>query len=401
MISKAVKGKGFRGALAYDLDTEKGRVIGGNMAGQTVDELTAEFGQIRKLRPNLQKAVLHVSLSAAPGEKLSDAQWQSIGQKYLDGMGFKNNQYIMTRHEDTSHEHIHILANRITHDGQVVSDSHDYKRQSQIMRQIEKEYGLKVVEPNQETGRKGLRKPEIEKSLRTGEPNMRLILQDLAERAIKKSDGIVEYAKQLRAQGVVLIGTFQQGGQKLSGLVYEKDGFRFKGSDLGKSYTPSGLSKKGLVHEQKQNGKNDLDGYISNRERGRGEFYQRLSKAIDGEHQGDGGRNHSSGSIASEVIAGISERKRDAIRAYQDLKMADKANTIGQRNTSEKNHDHDGRDGGSERNNNGLGSLADDSQLTAKSDGGHRYHKIDSKNETTRGATQEEEIKSKSKDIEL
>ncbi len=400
MISKAVKGKGFRGALAYDLNTEKGRVIGGNMAGQTVDELTAEFGQIRKLRPNLQKAVLHVSLSAAPGEKLSDAQWQSIGQKYLDGMGFKNNQYIMTRHEDTSHEHIHILANRITHDGQVISDSHDYKRQSQIMRQIEKEYGLKVVEPNQDLGRKGLRKTEIEKSLRTGEPNMRLILQDLAERAIKKSDGIVEYAKQLRAQGVALIGTFQQGGQKLSGLVYEKDGFRFKGSDLGKSYTPSGLSKKGLVHEQ--NGKNDLDGYISNRERGRGEFYQRLSKAIDGEHQGDGGRNHSSGSIASEVIAGISERKRDAIRAYQDLKMADKANTIGQRNTSEKNHDHDGRDGGSERNNNGLGSLGDDTRNLPQNNGRPRDDKSHQSHENRRTSTAtQEEIRPKSPDIEM
>jgi hypothetical protein len=399
MISKAVKGKGFRGALTYDLNTEKGRVIGGNMAGQTVDELTAEFGQIRKLRPNLQKAVLHVSLSAAPGEKLSDAQWQSIGQKYLDGMGFKNNQYIMTRHEDTAHEHIHILANRITHDGQVVSDSHDYKRQSQIMRQIEKEYGLKTVEPSQETGRKGLRKTEIEKSLRTGEPNMRLILQNLASRAIKKSDGIVEYAKQLKSQGVALIGTFQQGGQKLTGLVYEKDGFRFKGSDLGKSYTPAGLSKKGLVHEQ--NGKNDLDGYISHRERGRSEFYQRLSTAIDGDHQGDGGRNHSSGSIASEVIAGIGQRKRDLIRASKNFGSTDKTNAMGQPIASKKNHDHNGRDGGSERNNNGLGSLADDSQLTTKSDGGHRYHKIDSKNENTRGATQEEEIKSKSKDIEL
>jgi hypothetical protein len=186
---------------------------------------------------------------------------------------------------------------------------------------------------------------------------------------------------------------------KFTGLVYEKDGFRFKGSDLGKSYTPAGLSKKGLVHEQ--NGKNDLDGYISHRERGRSEFYQRLSTAIDGDHQGDGGRNHSSGSIASEVIAGIGQRKRDLIRASKNFGSTDKTNAMGQPIASKKNHDHNGRDGGFERNNNGLGSLADDSQLTTKSDGGHRYHKIDSKNENTRGATQEEEIKSKSKGIEL
>src|SRR5260363_277519 len=50
--------------------------------------VAAEFGAIRKLRPKLGKAVLHVSLSAALGEKLSDAQWRDISQRYLHGMGF-------------------------------------------------------------------------------------------------------------------------------------------------------------------------------------------------------------------------------------------------------------------------------------------------------------------------
>ena len=124
--------------------------------------------------------------------------------------------------------------------------------------------------------------------------------------------------------------------------------------------------------------------------------------AIDGEHQGDGGRNHSSGSIASEVIAGISERKRDAIRAYQDLKMADKANTIGQRNTSEKNHDHDGRDGGSERNNNGLGSLGDDTRNLPQNNGRPRDDKSHQSHENRRTSTAtQEEIRPKSPDIEM
>ena len=87
MIAKAVKGKGFRGALQYDLDKEQGRVIDTNMAGENPRQLAAEFGEIRKLRPNLGKAVLHVSLSAALGENLTDAQWSEIGHRYLDGMG--------------------------------------------------------------------------------------------------------------------------------------------------------------------------------------------------------------------------------------------------------------------------------------------------------------------------
>lgn len=35
-------------------------------------------------------------------------------------MGFKDNQFVITRHTDTEHEHIHILANRITHAGEVM-----------------------------------------------------------------------------------------------------------------------------------------------------------------------------------------------------------------------------------------------------------------------------------------
>lgn len=75
MIAKAIKGKGFRGALEYDLGKEEGRVIDPNMNGEGARELAAEFGEIRKLRPDLSKAVVHVSLSAAPSEYLSDAQW--------------------------------------------------------------------------------------------------------------------------------------------------------------------------------------------------------------------------------------------------------------------------------------------------------------------------------------
>ena len=63
MIAKAAKGRGCRGALEYDLREDKGHVIDSNMAGQHPRELAAEFGEIRKLRPNLGKAVLHVSLA--------------------------------------------------------------------------------------------------------------------------------------------------------------------------------------------------------------------------------------------------------------------------------------------------------------------------------------------------
>ena len=91
MIAKAVKGTSFKGAVSYDLDPEKGALLDTNMAGETPAELAAEFEAIRDLRPGVTKAVLHVSLSAAPGEQLSDEQWRDIGQQFRAGMDLDHN----------------------------------------------------------------------------------------------------------------------------------------------------------------------------------------------------------------------------------------------------------------------------------------------------------------------
>ena len=167
MIAKMSKGTGFRGALDYDLKKEQGHILDTNMEGQTPRALATEFGVIRQLRPGLQKAVLHASISATPGEHLTDDQWRAIGHRYLQGMGFTDNQFVITRHTDTDHEHIHVLANRIRFDGQVVSDSQDWRRQETLMREIERDYGLEQVAPSHQATRSAPTKGEIEQSART------------------------------------------------------------------------------------------------------------------------------------------------------------------------------------------------------------------------------------------
>ena len=250
MIAKMVKGRGFRGAAEYDLGKEQGRIIDSNMAGQNPRELAAEFGEIRKLRPGLGRAVLHVSLSASIGETLTDQQWREIGQRYLRDMGITDNQYIITRHTDTKHEHIHILANRITHGGEVVCDAHDWRRQEAIMRKIERDYGLRQVTPSEDTERKAPTKGEIERSIRTGQPSARQQLQQLCDAAAKDCQDFTVYAERLEAAGVELVPMVQVGGAKLSGLLYRLDGITMKGSDLGKRYTAAGIQKRGISYEQ-------------------------------------------------------------------------------------------------------------------------------------------------------
>jgi len=234
MIAKAVKGRGFRGVLNYDLNEEKGEMLDTNMAGTNARELAQEFGAIRKLRPNLNKAVLHVSLSAAIGEHLTEDQWREIGHKYLKGMDLDNNQFVMTRHTDTDHEHIHIIANRIQFNGDVTSDSNDYRRQEVIMREIERDYGLQSVAPSADAGRRAPTKGQIELEKRTGEIPARTQLQTIIDKATADKPPFLAFVNRLHSAEVSILPSGKTGTPQ--GISFEIHGQAFKGSDLGKSY---------------------------------------------------------------------------------------------------------------------------------------------------------------------
>lgn len=145
MIGKiAKKGRGFRGLAAYLLRGGRGAIVAGPMAGRNARELAREFGALRRLNPRLTKAVGHMMLSLSGGEALTDAQWNDVARLYVDGMGFSNAPWLGVLHRDTDHEHLHIIASRVSFDGKTVSDANDFRRSEQLVRAIEERYGLRV-----------------------------------------------------------------------------------------------------------------------------------------------------------------------------------------------------------------------------------------------------------------
>ena len=132
MIAKQVKGKDFYGVLKYNqnkVDKGEAVVLDTNLASNSAVKQTKEFNVVRQLKSNLSKAVYHVSLNLPyeDSNKLSDEKFSNLARDYLEGMRFDENQYIIYKHFDQDHLHIHIVANRVNFSGNVVSDSHDYK----------------------------------------------------------------------------------------------------------------------------------------------------------------------------------------------------------------------------------------------------------------------------------
>lgn len=220
------------------------------MGGRNARELAREFGAGRSLNPELTRAVYHVSLSIAPEEKLTPAQWNQVAEKYLDKMGFTANQYTVIRHSDKEHDHIHIIANRVRLDnGKTVTDSNNYARSEAALREIERAHGLNQLRSSHEVERRAPTRGEIEALAQTGEPSIKMRLQDAIAKAAQDKPEMGRFIERLRERGVEVIPNLQSTG-RVSGLSYELEGKTMKGSDLGKAYTWTGVQEKlGVSYE--------------------------------------------------------------------------------------------------------------------------------------------------------
>ena len=246
MIAKQIKGKHFYGLLAYNekkVENDQGHVLDASITHDTVVNMTKEFNMVRQLRPRLEKAVYHVSLSLPPGENLSDGNFTALAFDYLKGMGFDSNQYITYRHTDTQHEHIHIIANRVKYSGAVVSDSRDYKRSEKLVRKLEVKYGLSTVESPKLKKKAGITQKEIEKAIRTGQAPIKLMLQQRIDGALLQSKNISDFIRELEKKKVCPVFNASMTTGRVTGISFDHEGVVYKGSTLGRQYSWNNIIK--------------------------------------------------------------------------------------------------------------------------------------------------------------
>lgn len=108
-------------------------------------ELIQQFNEVRQLNSKLSKPVLHITLSLVPGEELRKEKLIEMCQDCAMDMGFENNQYVAIHHKDTSHQHLHIVANRIGFDKRTVSDSNNFQKMAAYCRRMELKFNLTQV----------------------------------------------------------------------------------------------------------------------------------------------------------------------------------------------------------------------------------------------------------------
>ncbi|PWT72353.1 MAG: relaxase [Bacteroidetes bacterium] len=105
------------------------------------------FKRLTSLNERTQLNILHVSLNFDPSEKLSNEVMVEIAKDYMNKIGFGAQPFLVYRHHDTAHPHMHIVTTIIKPDGKAIAIHRIGKNFSENARkEIEIKYGLKKAE---------------------------------------------------------------------------------------------------------------------------------------------------------------------------------------------------------------------------------------------------------------
>jgi len=144
MIGRIGYGESCQGMLNYVFGKEGMRILGyGNMYSQDISQKF--FGRVLHFqgqRNATKNRYAHITLNLPLGEHLDDKTFQAVSREYMEQMGYGGQPYVMVRHTDTGHEHVHIITTNVDDDGKVLGIFNSYRRNVATQRYLEKKFNL-------------------------------------------------------------------------------------------------------------------------------------------------------------------------------------------------------------------------------------------------------------------
>lgn len=238
MIRQVTIGKSFGGVVRYVMEKDQAEVLdqSGVRSNNSVNA-TRDFNMIRNQRSGIKNAVWHTSISFAYADKLTRENMVAIGKDYLENIGLKDHQYLLVRHQDTQHEHIHIISNRVGFNGELADDKWCKNRTAHVCDMLEEKYGLTIA-----------RKQGRNKGLLNDKVPVRKAVKNKIKSAISRGleSGIKDYEElkfYLKERGIEM--AFQvQGTGRINGVTFKYKDMSFKGSAIDKSFSFKRLAKR-------------------------------------------------------------------------------------------------------------------------------------------------------------
>ena len=199
MIAKIHTGNNFGGLINYANDIVKKDAVvvasyGVSLASNAA--IAASFKAQAKARPGVKNFVGHISLSYSPDDKdkMSDDLMAQIAKEYMQRMGIVNTQFVVFRHQDQPHPHVHIVYNRVNNDGDAIKGDCNFRKSAAITKALTREYGLTFGK-----GKKNVRRERLK-----GKDVIKYRLYDEVTASLKDCHSWQELRNTLSLKGISL-----------------------------------------------------------------------------------------------------------------------------------------------------------------------------------------------------
>jgi hypothetical protein len=197
--------------------------------------MAQDFEMIHQLHPGRTHPVFHAVLDFHPDEKLDDARMVEIAQKYMPEIRMINTQCAIIKHTDTTHTHMHIIANRIDFNGDHINTYPEILNSHDAVRKLVREYDLMPVEP------KNLRQTNFD-ALNESDTRKYAIYRSIRE-WLPGCHDLEELTQKLLLSGIeTRYRVSQETGQKI-GISFRYQNEAFKGSDIDRDCSLQALQR--------------------------------------------------------------------------------------------------------------------------------------------------------------
>lgn len=235
---------------------------------------TRYFERFISLNERTTTNVLHVSLNFDPSDKLDNEKMIGIAKTYMERIGFGEQPYLVYRHHDAGHPHLHVISMNIRRDGSRISMHNIGRNQSEKARkEIEIEFGLVKAQEKKLDNRIKLI-PISAQKVAYGKSS--------TKRAISNVLGLVinqyKYGSLAELNAVLKLYNVQADRGEKDSVMYEKGGLVYRVLDEnGKPISPPLKASSFYMKPTLKN----LEGRFEVNEKLKQPFAKRIRSAID------------------------------------------------------------------------------------------------------------------------
>lgn len=253
MIAKIKSGKGFGGLVNYanDIKDKNTKILYAYGVSTTSNTTVIASFKCQSQGCKSDRYVGHLMLAFSPKDtdKLNDNRMVEIAQEYMKRMNITDTQYVIYRHYDKAHPHLHIVYNRVNNKKKLIKGDQNFRKSALVTKQLTKEYGLTF----------GRNKQAVKRDRLYGKDKVKYHIYDTTSSVLPSAKSFEDLKQKLALNGIKL--NFTRGNDDIeNGIVFSASDISFPGCKIDKTMTYEELNY--FLEMQSKNTKQDAGNNI-------------------------------------------------------------------------------------------------------------------------------------------